>query len=208
MKQSMKTDIINDRLIQETISFHGHWCPGLATGIRAAEWAIAEFGKASDEEIVAVVETDMCGVDAIQYLTGCTFGKGNLIHKDYGKSAFSFYRRRDGKSARLVGRNDIREEFRSILDPLHAIMQEQGLSDEEAGLLKDTREKVSARIMNSPIEHIFDVRETNFPVPRKAGIMTSLVCAQCGESVMETRTRRFHDRTLCIPCFDVLETRL
>jgi len=79
------------------VAFHGHWCPGLAVGIRAAEWALREMGRAADEEIVAVVETDMCGVDAIQFLTGCTFGKGNLIHRDWGKNAFSFYRRRDGK---------------------------------------------------------------------------------------------------------------
>jgi formylmethanofuran dehydrogenase subunit E len=63
----------------------------LASGIRAAEWALTELcARSHDEELVAVVETDMCGVDAIQYLTGCTFGKGNLIHKDYGKNAFTY----------------------------------------------------------------------------------------------------------------------
>jgi formylmethanofuran dehydrogenase subunit E len=81
----MRNATITQELIQETTNFHGHWCPGLAIGIRASEWVLKEMGKAPDEEIVAVVETDMCGVDAVQYLTGCTFGKGNLIHKDYGK---------------------------------------------------------------------------------------------------------------------------
>ncbi len=89
---------ISKELIDKTIAFHGHSCPGLAIGIRAAELALKEIGKAPDEETVAVVETDMCGVDAIQYLTGCTYGKGNLIHKDYGKNAFTFYRRRDNKA--------------------------------------------------------------------------------------------------------------
>ena len=97
---------ISKELIEKTIAFHGHSCPGLAIGIRAAELALKEIGKAPDEEIVAVVETDMCGVDAIQYLTGCTYGKGNLIHKDYGKNAFTFYRRRDNKAIRLVTRRD------------------------------------------------------------------------------------------------------
>ena len=36
--------------------FHGHWCPGLAVGIRAAEWALDEMGKSGDEEIVSVVK--------------------------------------------------------------------------------------------------------------------------------------------------------
>lgn len=40
--------------------FHGHMCPGLAMGIRAAEIALQEIGPhARDEEVVAIVETDM-----------------------------------------------------------------------------------------------------------------------------------------------------
>jgi len=93
--------------IEGTIKFHGHSCPGLAIGIRAAEIALREIGPHSaDEEVVAIVETDMCGVDAIQYLTGCTFGKGNLIHLDHGKNAFTFIRRSDGKALRIVTRPD------------------------------------------------------------------------------------------------------
>ena len=77
-------------------------CPGLAMGIRAAEVALEEIGPHSaDEEVAAVVETDMCAVDAIQFLTGCTFGKGNLVHRDHGKSAFTFQRRSDGRAVRV-----------------------------------------------------------------------------------------------------------
>ena len=59
--------------------------PGVGRWDSGRQWALREMGRAADEEIVAVVETDMCGVDAIQFLTGCTFGKGNLIHRDWGK---------------------------------------------------------------------------------------------------------------------------
>ena len=73
--------------------FHGHSCPSLSMGIRVAEIALREIGPHStDEEVVCTTETDHCGVDAIQYLTGCTFGKGNLIHRDHGKSVFAFIR--------------------------------------------------------------------------------------------------------------------
>ncbi|MDQ6799068.1 MAG: FmdE family protein, partial [Actinomycetota bacterium] len=71
--------MIDRETTRRIVDFHGHMCPGLAMGIRAAEVALAEIGPHSvDEEVVAIVETDMCGVDAIQFLTGCTFGKGNL----------------------------------------------------------------------------------------------------------------------------------
>jgi formylmethanofuran dehydrogenase subunit E len=67
---------IDRELIEKTIAFHGHSCPGLAIGIRAAELALRKLGHADKEDVVAVVETDMCGVDAIQFLTGCTFRQG------------------------------------------------------------------------------------------------------------------------------------
>jgi formylmethanofuran dehydrogenase subunit E len=87
---------LDPKLIEATTRFHGHCCPGLAIGVRAAELALDEVGRADDEDIVAIVETDMCAIDAIQYLVGCTLGKGNLIYRDYGKNAFTFIRRRDG----------------------------------------------------------------------------------------------------------------
>ena len=94
--------MIDHETVQQIIEFHGHMCPGLAMGIRAAEVALAEIGPHSgDEEVVAIVETDMCSVDAIQFLTGCTFGKGNLIHHDFGKNAYTFVRRSDGRAVRV-----------------------------------------------------------------------------------------------------------
>ena len=44
----------------------------------------------------------MCGVDAIQFLTDCTLGKGNFMHRDYGKMAFSFFDRKTGEGFRAV----------------------------------------------------------------------------------------------------------
>ena len=84
-------------------AFHGHVCGGLAIGYLAAtaglDWL--RENRALDEELVAIVETDACCVDAIQVLTGCTFGKGNLVYKDYGKMGFTFFNRRSGQGVRL-----------------------------------------------------------------------------------------------------------
>ncbi|MGD8949855.1 MAG: formylmethanofuran dehydrogenase subunit E family protein [Desulfobacterales bacterium] len=43
-----------------------------------------------------------CGVDALQCVTGCTFGKGNLIFHDYGKHVFTIYSRLTRKGVRVV----------------------------------------------------------------------------------------------------------
>lgn len=91
-----KETFMQAELLNQIQSFHGHLCPGLAIGIQASNIALREIGAHSaDEEVIAVVETDMCAVDAVQFLTGCTFGKGNLIFRDYGKNAFTFIRRAD-----------------------------------------------------------------------------------------------------------------
>jgi len=203
----MSTVQIDERQIKETTNFHGHWCPGLAIGIRAAEWVLKEMGKSPDEEIVAVVETDMCGVDAIQYLTGCTFGKGNLIRKDFGKNAFTFYRRRDGKAMRLVLRPTIYGDTGPLMRKLHHKMQAEGLSKEEEKTWQETRTKISKRIMDSDMAEVFEFKAAEGPAPKKARILASLTCESCSEPVMETRTRRFNDQVLCIPCFESLEKR-
>ena len=52
--------MLDEKIIQKAIDFHGHMCPGLAMGIRAGEVCLQEFGAHSDQnQIVAVVETDM-----------------------------------------------------------------------------------------------------------------------------------------------------
>jgi len=87
-------DILASEDWQKCIEFHGHTCPGLAIGFQAARVLMERLGvlRAPDEELVAIVETDACGADAIQVMTGCTFGKGNFVFKDYGKHAFSLSR--------------------------------------------------------------------------------------------------------------------
>lgn len=201
----MTANKLDAKLIEATTRFHGHWCPGLAIGIRAAELALEELGRAEDEDIVALVETDMCAVDAIQYLVGCTFGKGNLLYRDYGKNAFTFYRRRDGKAVRIITRPDIFGEASELLGNLHKKMLTKGLSSEEKRQWKQTRAQVSKRVMDAPLAELFEIKPAQEPVPPRARILATLICEACGEPAMETRTRRLHNRVLCIPCFEAQE---
>ena len=199
---------ISPEQIDATIAFHGHSCPGLAIGIRAAELALRELENPKDTEIVAVVETDMCGVDALQFLLGTTMGKGNLIHRDHGKMAFSFFRRATGAG------------FRALLNPA----ARGGMDDEMAELMRisgngtateaqrqrmiDLRAGLQQRFMTLPLEEMFQVTKVDQGAPRPPKILESLVCDQCGEKTMESRTRRFAGQTLCIPCFQMVEQKI
>ncbi|MEA3435330.1 MAG: FmdE family protein [Thermodesulfobacteriota bacterium] len=199
---------INPKLIEATIDFHGHSCPGLAIGIRVAELAMERFGRSLDEEIVAVVETDMCAVDAIQFLTGCTFGKGNLIHMDYGKSAFTFHSRQKGKSIRIVARPNAIGDPGDELIALRTKKLQEKLTPSEQKRLKEATAERTKQIMEADLDKLFEVKPSQSPVPCKARILESLLCQECGEATMESRTRRLFGKTLCTSCFEAAEKRL
>ncbi|MCF8033215.1 MAG: TraR/DksA C4-type zinc finger protein [Desulfarculaceae bacterium] len=187
--------------IEQAVDFHGHWCPGLAIGLRAGEYVINNLGRADDEEVVALVETDMCAVDAIQVLTNCTFGKGNLKFQDHGKLAFTFFRRKDGSGVRLVFDADRLGSPDSEFTELNRQWLRDEISPEDKQRLMAMREERSKDIMSAPLEELFTVKEPAVPMPRSARILTSLKCEDCGEAVMESRTRRLEGRTLCIACY-------
>ncbi len=199
---------MQEELLNQIQSFHGHLCPGLAMGIQASQIALDKIGKhAADEEVVAIVETDMCAVDAVQFLTGCTFGKGNLIHRDFGKNAFTFVRRSDNKAIRVLTKpeawGDPNDEHRQLFAKVRA----GSATAEEKSRFQEMHVAKANRILETAPEQLFEVTEMTMQPPKKARIHTSIVCAECGEAAMETRIRKFGGRDLCIPCFEKIEPR-
>lgn len=98
----------------QVVEFHGHTCGGLVMGFKAANLAMERLGaqRDVDEDLFLIVENDSCAVDAFQVVTGCTFGKGNLSFRDYGKHAFTLGRRSDGNAVRIALNPDIPKEKR------------------------------------------------------------------------------------------------
>jgi len=200
---------ISKEQVEQVVAFHGHLCPGLAIGIRAAEAALqAMQNPAQDEELVAVVENDNCSVDAIQFLTGCTFGKGNFIFRDYGKNVYSFYRRVDGKSIRILLKSDAGKHDQPEVQPLLVKQQNGDLTAAESSQLDAYRQERIERILNIPLDDLFEIQPISGPIPQKAHLYESLRCAHCGETTMETRTRRIHGEWLCLPCYEAVERKI
>lgn len=202
------TCIFPEETIDRTIAFHGHSCPGLSIGIRAAELAIRELGAPETIEMVAVAETDMCGVDAIQFLTGCTYGKGNFLHHDYGKMAFSFYDRGSGRGLRALLNPEVRAGMDSELGHLSGKMSTGTATAQDKERVVELRGLLQERFMSLDLESMFQVTPLTCEPPRPAQILESLTCECCGESVMESRTRRIGGKTLCIPCFGTMEQKI
>ena len=125
-------EILSSADFQRCVDFHGHICPGLVVGYRAARAGLdwLKERRAAGEELVALVETDACGADAVQVLTGCTFGKGNFFFKDYGKQTFILAARKSNRGVRIAlkpGALEIPERHRILMDKL----RKDGASEEE-----------------------------------------------------------------------------
>ncbi len=197
---------IGKDLIDQTISFHGHSCPGLAIGIRTAELARERLNIHQSGAALCVTETDMCGVDAIQFLTGCSFGKGNLVHRDFGKSAFTFYDRETGKGFRALfldtpdQRNPSEETANQTRELMAKDLKGEATPDEQT-LVQQRRDQRIKDIMDASLEDLFAVEDIDVPPVRPARILKSITCDSCGEKTMETRIRLFEGKSLCIPCF-------
>jgi formylmethanofuran dehydrogenase subunit E len=186
---------------QRCADFHGHVCPGLAIGFRAAVAALEWLreNRAEDEELVAVVETDACGVDAFQVLTGCTFGKGNLIHRDYGKQAFTLMGRRSGKGLRMALRDGalwLDDEHRALL---RRIQQGDATEEEREAFWARHRLK-SEEVLGMPFEALFSARPVDVELPPKALVEPSVICQVCGEPTMPSKMVEQGDKRLCRGC--------
>ena len=162
---------------QDCVAFHGHECGGLTIGYKASLYAIEllnlEFS--ADEQVVCIAENDACGIDGIQVMLGCSIGKGNLLFHMRGKSAYSFYNRKTGKSVRL------------ILKP-----RPEGM----------TKEASFAYYQGCKPEEMFDVKETIIRLPEKARLFDSYTCECCGETAGANWIRLAGGKKLCLDCYE------
>jgi len=193
---------VADMNFDDAVRFHGHACPGLAIGYRVAQLFLRRLGnRAPDEESVAIVENNSCAVDAIQLLTGCTFGKGNLIFEDYGKQVYTFINRPSGEALRVAvkwARPQESEEEKSAWQRYSA----GDRSSEVIDVVQSRKAKKLEAALATPEEELFTVTRLRLPLPHPARIFPSLTCGRCQESVMEPRARVRGGQIVCIPCAD------
>ncbi len=171
------------KLMNKAVEFHGHSCPGVAIGVMVAKYILEHGHEFSiDEELVAVVENDNCSVDALQKLLGTTFGKGNLVFKDYGKNNYTFYNRTKEKAVKL------------------SLKPKKSFRNEDL-----TREERIKKLLNMNPNEVFKIEQVEFSPPSRAEIHESIKCENCGDPTMATRIKVLNGQKLCIPCFQDLK---
>ena len=186
---------------QKCLEFHGHECPGLAIGFRAAKACLdwLKEKRAEDEELVAIVETDACGADAVQVLTGCTFGKGNFLFRDYGKQAFTLLGRRSGRGVRVCLRPGALEPAARHRQLMERIQRNEATREEQEEFGRIHRER-AREILEKPLEELFTVMEISQILPAKARIEPSKQCQVCGEPAMASKIQIRDGKEICCSC--------
>jgi len=191
------------KLLRMTGMLHGHFCPFSAVGVKAAVRAVRELNVKSTgmEEVVAIVETNNCFSDGIQFVTGCSFGNNALIYRDFGKTAFTLARR-TGEAVRISVRADRLMEERSAeaTQLFERVVVERRGIEADRERLSELWKELSFKILDVPDEEVFDIKSITVEVPAYARIFGSVKCSVCGESVMEPRARMKEGKPVCIPC--------
>jgi len=165
-------------LMQKAAEFHGHECPGLAIGVLVAKYILEHKNNYSpDEELVAVVENDNCSIDALQVLLGTTYGKGNLIHLDYGKLNYSIYNRKTEKAVKFS-------------------LKTGGIKNK-----KLSRDEYIKQLLKLKPEDLFKIEEIEYHPPELAQIEESIKCEICGDLTMHSKIMLHNGSEICIPCY-------
>ncbi|MFO8101119.1 MAG: FmdE family protein [Dehalococcoidia bacterium] len=191
-------------LLEKAGELHGHYCPGLAYGVRLAYRAVTELGVHSTgmEEVVAIVEANNCFADGIQFVTGCTFGNNALIYRDFGKTALTLARR-SGEGVRVfvdMSRESLEEREPEAMALFAKVVAQRQGSEEDGIRLKQLWRQASFNTLDIPDEELLKVQQVNVNLPAYAAIFPSVTCSVCGESVMEPRIRMKEGQPVCLPC--------
>lgn len=148
---------------------HGHSCPGLAIGVRAAVEGRNILGEGS---LSVIAERSACWLDGFSII-GATIANGKLKLHDIGKPAFSIYNTESGKAIRLV------------------------LKASPAGLKRD---EMTQWILTAAADEVFAIGDTKQPFPEYEPAGGEVLCACCGEPVLESKTVEKNGKYYCTDC--------
>jgi len=192
-------------LLLKAGELHGHFCPFLSLGVKAGAYALQQLGLQSDglEDLIAIVETNSCFSDGIQYSTGCSLGNNALIYRDYGKTAVTVTRR-GGEGIRLYVKDTgdlLNERYPRAMELFQKVIVDRKGTEQEKEDLKKAWGQIAFGLVKLPVEDLFKIEKgLSVELPSYAPMFGNKNCSQCGEKMMASRAVQEDGRDLCIPC--------
>jgi len=202
--------MVSEEFIRRVKEFHGHICPFVVLGLRAAEIALSRLGvkdvgvvETVREDVVAVVEVNNCFADGVQVFTHCTFGNNSLIYMDTGKNAVTVFRRGSRRGVRIyVDAERIKEKYfpKEALELFRKVVVERVGSVEDVIRLHKLWEEVGLVMARVP-EEDFIIQDVEVVEEfERAPMFESIRCSKCGELVMAPKVVYVDGRPYCRVC--------
>lgn len=187
----------------KAVAFHGHVCPGIAVGFRASTFVLELLGcsgKLIGDSHYAVIENDVCGVDGVQLITGCTLGNDSLIIENQGKFAFAWVEKNSGKGLRIL----LKAPLWLSTEPLelHHKVKLGTATPEEKQRFIAFRTKRGQELMELSNEELFDVKEIVRKIPGKPRLHVFVTCSKCQEPLMSPFAQTADNQIICPACLN------
>lgn len=164
---------MNFPTIEECVRFHGHMCGGVAMGYVMARFAMDQLGAQPGDRLYCRAEFQNCMTDAVQCVTGCTAGKGNLELYPVGKRALTLVRAETGEGVRVTADFTFPE----------------GTSKEEGAAL----------VLAADPAQVCRAVPAKLAVPQKKHA-EFIVCAACGEEFDRSCAQQTGEKYYCPDC--------
>jgi formylmethanofuran dehydrogenase subunit E len=187
------------------LAFHGHKCPAMPLGFRAAQAAMQVLGveRAKDKELHVISETGKghaagCFLDGVMSATGCTYGKSNIEKLYYNKMAFTLIDVNAGRSVRVRLKDEF---FGNMLNSPFVAQRKQGVAPQD--IPAEVTDPLVSKVMTMPEDMFLEIGPTEpFEFPRGKGCFDTALCTQCGERVFVDKLIDTESGRVCIPCHE------
>ncbi len=174
-----------NELVEVGMKFHGHKCPAMPLGIRAAAAAMRVLGvdRAPDKELYLISETGKghaagCFLDGMMVATGCTYGKSNIEKKYYNKMAFTLVEAATGRAVRVRLKDEF---FKNLLEKSPFVkLRSEGVAPQDVPA--EIADPLVEKVLSMPEEMFLEIGEvTTVELPKGKGCFDAKPCAKCGE---------------------------
>lgn len=195
--------MLDKDLLEFGQKFHGHKCPAMPMGLRAALTAMEKLGvkHAADGQLQAFVELDeahcaTCFADGVQVATGCTLGKGNITKLHYGKWGLTLVDKKAKRAVRVVPKAEAMKKSKES-----EFMKLRASGVPASQVPPEVADPLVQMVADAPDEALFNVGEPfSYDWKEPEHTFESIVCESCGEMVVTRNARLKDGKLVCIPC--------
>jgi formylmethanofuran dehydrogenase subunit E len=194
-----EVEMLIELQLKQIADFHGHLCPDLVIGYRAAQYALSRLEvKLALPNLRVLVENNTSAVDAIQKLTGCTLGNLRLLIRNEGKHVYIFQvNKQRGLCLTLAPAGQV---VSPIFLRLEEMIQSGKANLDETAEYQYLLDQRIVQLLHLPSESLFAASWVDVTLPEPPLSSAIQNCERCGEPVITSHLVDVQGRLLCQSC--------